>query len=278
MGHITNLIVKTKTEDKYLFEAKNSLPFFWIALLDREIIESCKKAWQYYDKLIKQDNEEELEQYTDIIPSPLWLYISKEQFDRNRKTAGHYLQKCYPETLTLFTEFCNYIETQYDNEINSGEFIMLDIIAISGFYSTAEQFINELLVEINKLKTFKYTNYLDTTDLIASGTGIACAGFGQESTTYQVAVRKRNTMFGHPQKELPKNICFSWKRFIFWLLMLLACPVFSYLTYRGYLKEGFSFRVILLGLCNIGFYIFSSWALWGEIETLIKSKKKRHRP
>lgn len=275
MGHRTNLIVRTETEDKYLFETNNSLAFFWIALFDREIIESCRDAWQYYDKLIEQDDEEELERYTDDMPSPLWFYISKEQFDHNRKVASDYLKKCYPEALNLFTEFCNYIETQYNGEIDSDEFIMLDIIAISGFYDTAGEFMNELLIEIKKLKTFGQTNYLNTSDLIASGTGFACAGFEQISTTYQVAFRKRNTMFSRPQKEKSNNADFSWKLLIFWLLMLLACPLFSFITYRGYLKEGFSFYVVSFGLCNIGFYILSGWILLEQIRTLIKSKKKK---
>jgi len=273
MGHRTNLIIRTETEDKYLFEAKNSLPFFWIALLDKNIIESRRKIWQHYDQLITQNDEDALERFTDEMPSPLWLYIDKATFDHNSKQTNLYLQKHYPEALNIFIEFCNHIEKQYDNNDESDDFIMLDIISISAFHDSASQFMEELLLEIKNIKNGKQSNYLDTSDLIASGTGFSCADFEQISVEYQTILKKRNTMFRRPDKTSPPNISFSWKRLIAWLITLLLCPVFSYLTYKGYLKEGYNFRVILLGICNIGFYIFSGWALIGEIQAFFKSGK-----
>lgn len=273
MGHRTNLIVRTKTENKYLFEAKNTLPFFWSVLLDKEIIEMRKGTWKYYDLLVEQNDEEALEQYTDQLPDPLWLCISKDAFDRNRKIATDYLQKYNSEALSLFTGFCNYIDVQYDGDDKFDEsFIMLDIIALGGFYNSASEFMDILLLETDKIKNGIESNW-DTSDLVASGTGFSCDGFDQISAEYQAIFRKRKTMFGRPQKAGPVKTDFSWKRLIGWFITLLLCPVFSYLAYKGYLKEGFSFRVILLGVCNVGFYIFSIWALIGEVQAFFKSKK-----
>ena len=59
----------------------------------------------------------------------------------------------------------------------------------------------------------------------------------------------------------------------FWYIYLgivLLCPVFSYAAYRGYLKDGLSLTVILVGSLNLLFY-------WFGINGLIsswKSKKK----
>ncbi|PIE46430.1 MAG: hypothetical protein CSA42_08615 [Gammaproteobacteria bacterium] len=44
---------------------------------------------------------------------------------------------------------------------------------------------------------------------------------------------------------------------LFWLVILLLCPLFSYVTYRGFLKDGFSFWVIFIGITNLGFYYWS---------------------
>lgn len=273
MGQITNLIVRTKTGDKYLFEAKNTLPFFWSVLLDERIIEMGRKAWTYYDRLVEQNDEEALEKYTDQLPDPLWLYISKDAFECNRKAATDYLQKYNPEAVSLFTGFCNYIDAQYDGDDKFDEsFIMLDIIGLAGFNNSACEFMDILLLETNKIKNNIQSNW-DTFDLIAFGTGFSCAGFDLVSAEYQTILQKRNPMFGHLQNDGPVKPGFSWKRLTGWLITLLLCPVFSYLTYKGYLKEGFSFRVILLGICNIGFYIFSIWALIGEIQALLKLKK-----
>lgn len=116
---------------------------------------------------------------------PLWFYISKNAFERNRKSASHYLRQYDCETLNLFNEFCDYIAAEYKGKDSSDEFIVLDIIAMSGFYDSASLLIDEPLLEVEKIETGQPTNYLDTSNLIASGTGFSCAGFDQISTRYK---------------------------------------------------------------------------------------------
>ncbi len=52
--------------------------------------------------------------------------------------------------------------------------------------------------------------------------------------------------------------------FLFWLIILILCPFFTYVTYRGYVKEGISFMVVFFGMFNFIFYYFSIIALLEE--------------
>ncbi len=78
--------------------------------------------------------------------------------------------------------------------------------------------------------------------------------------------------------ELPTE--YNVKMLLFWLLMLLLCPFFTYVAYRGFLKEGFSFMVIFVAISNLIFYYFSITNIIREFSlyrnnksTLFKEKK-----
>ena len=74
-----------------LFESNNTLPFFWISILDRDILENYKPAWKHYDKLLSGE-EEELNKFYDSEPFPLNIRIEKSRFQKNAGRTQHFIE------------------------------------------------------------------------------------------------------------------------------------------------------------------------------------------
>ena len=270
MGHRSYLYVRTENGDDCLFEANNSLPFFWIGLLSNNIIREKEEAWKYYDKLIEEDNENDIESYTDIFPNPTWFEINKQQLINNSKKAEIFLKQYYPQTVGLFIDFKDYLLSKIRHH---DDYLMMDIISISAFYDSAYSLLIRLNKTITDINNCIKTGF-DTTYLIANGTGFPCTDFKTYSINYQ-KLEKQNSYYKQTpikqQTVLGKQ--YKWQYFILYLTILLLCPIFTYGIYKGFLRDGLTSTVILIGLVNIGFYCFSFYKLIKQLSYLRKKDK-----
>ncbi len=261
MGNRSYLSIRTNGEEILLFEASNSLPFFWIGLLDKSILAAYELAWREYEAVFTSGDENEIERYTDIAPHPTLLLVDKTEFDANAARMEKFLAKHFPKSFPLFSDFWIYLQSVF---VQEDSYLVLDILQIANFTSVGE-FLESLYQEIQAIATDKPASvqYLIEYDLITSGTGFSVQAFDVFSVRYKDAVKSRD----HPPTSIPSTVQrFSAKSLVLFVVVLLICPLFSYLTYRGYSKEGISVFVITLGLCNTGFYIFSIVEIYTQMQ------------
>lgn len=249
-----------------LFEANNSLPFFWIGLLDKSILDKHKPAWEQYDELLETGNEAAIDELLSDVPSPLDFAISHEAFERNSTRTGQFLQRHYSHLLPLYDDFVRYVTAQFQAD----DHIILSTLEMANFYSRNKDFLETLYKEIDAIEQDKPSEirYLFNDDLIASGTGFSLSdSFPKTSVAYQQAMAARDAT---PTKRVSNHAPPSKKSApAFWIILLL-CPVFTYIVYRGYSKDGFSAMVIIIAICNIGFYWFSI----SQLMAIAKNRKK----
>lgn len=255
MGHRTCLAINTKKEEINAFEANNSVPFFWIGLLDIEILKSARKSWEEYDTIFKNGSEEEIEKYTDIYPSPTCLIVERDSFEKNTTKTIEFFKEFYPNSLDLFTDFRNYIQSKFTDK---DDYLSIDIIELSHFDSVEKLYTNilsQIKLIINKKND--YNPFFDEKDIVTLGCGFASNDFKEYSVSYQIALKTRKTskvLKSKPTRNIKKEI---FKH----ITILLICPFFTYLVYIGFLKDGISFWVVFIAITNIGFYWYSIYRL-----------------
>lgn len=142
MGNRATLYLKSKQhkDSQLIFEANNHLPFFWILLLDLNIIKNNKND---FIKSFSSNNKT----YESTFK------INIENLEKNTVIALDYLKKNYPLITEKFKSFSNYLkETISDNDI------VLDFLEIANF-STATDLINNIENIIKNVeKSIRLTN------------------------------------------------------------------------------------------------------------------------
>ena len=251
--------------EQNLFEANNSLPFFWISLLDKSILDHHRPAWEKYDQLEAAGNEAAIDELLGNTPSPLDFAISHAAFDRNSARTTMFLEKHFPPLLPLYNDFVGYVAGQFQE----GDHVILSALEIAGFHTSGTAFLQTLYAETDAIAQDKPTaiHYLFNDDLIASGIGFSLSDdFPGNSAAYREAMKARNIVSGpsRGKQATPQK-----KSTLVTAFILILCPVFTYIVYRGYSKEGVSATVVMLGLCNIGFY----WFGISQLMAIIKGAK-----
>lgn len=252
MGHRSYLYLRTPQENDCLFEANNSLPVFWIGLLDEEMLHRHKSDWLTIEKAYDDPDAEEPDDAA--LPSSE-LLISPAQFGNNARDMQRFLQTHYPGALQLFEDFRNYL-ADLIKQTNEG--ISLDIIAFSNFTSVTEllDYLSKIIQGIKQNDAAIAGLGYWTDDLIGNGSGFSVAGF--DSGSYQAAMRSRDRIRPSAppprQQTGPRN---TW----FYIVMLLLCPIFTFAVYRGYRKEGLSMMVVLVAGINIVCYLIAIYGI-----------------
>jgi len=265
MGHRTYLSIQTKNEgNELLFEANNSLPFFWIGLLDDKILDSIKPIWIKIEELLETKDNEYIEKYFQKNPTIESIKIKKESFVKNVNRTSLFLENYAPEALQLHKDFEQYIYSKFTKH---NQYLVLDIIEIANFTSINE-FITSLYNTIKAIDTQNLNGdtYLMKGDLIAGGTGFS-SEFENFSQNYIKAKKDRQ----HNTPNFPIKKVTTKKSYIPHIIILITAPIFTYSIYRGYIKEGFSGMVIMLGISNLIFYTYSIFRL---VEITAKLKQQ----
>ncbi len=256
MGNRSNLYLQSSKSALPLFEANNSLPFFWLALLDSQTLTEKFRDWERavaHEELAGEEGGNEEWPSANIV-------LSEQTFLENAARSHAFVRHHFPDCLPLFTDFGNCIKGSF----KTAETLRMDITQVSAFYESTGAFCEALQREVAAIENNRpgEISFLLPTDLIAGGTGFATSensGFAA-LPEYQRNLKTRSVPppLQRPQKASLKSLRVA-------LVVLLLCPVFSYGIYKGYLKEGLSGSVVAIALLNVLFYVFSLWALLANL-------------
>jgi hypothetical protein len=266
MGHRSNLYLQSSKRTIPIFEANNSLPFFWLCLLDLHTLRA--KFWDWEDAFAREElagEEEEEAEWSAEGPSTN-LILSKHLFWGNADRSHAFLKTHFPDCLPLFTLFVSCIKGNWETADN----LELDITQFSAFYESLGEFCEALQREVAAIENNRpgEISFLLPTDLIAGGTGFATSENSEFAAldAYKEALedRKVPTQKERVPKAGPKSLLVA-------ISVLLLCPGFSYGVYKGYLKEGWSGSVVAIAFLNLLFYVFSLWFIIAELKVRRKS-------
>ncbi len=265
MGQRSFLYLKDTQREVLLFEANNSLPFFWLLLAGREAIERRIQDWQAFEQFQETHTEEESERYLEAHPHPMML--SQATCKQNIAQGRAFLQRHFPGTLPLLDDFARTILSRF----TANDRLEIDISQFSAFYPDTEAFYTALRNEANAITADQPAalQFIMPDDLVAGGSGFEGIDNKDFATlaSYRAALERRSAPAQRAVYKADK------KSRAFYAGILLLCPLFSILVYKMYRENGLNFKVVLTALLNIGFYIFSAWSLIADIKTA----KQTHR-
>ena len=197
MGQRTTLNIVTAEQTDWLFEGNNSLPYFWLLLLDRTVVEAVKPQWesceaQWNDE---DDENEDQEDYFDEedeeengeYPEPFRL--TPAQFRQNAERGRIFLTANSPDSVTLYNDFIQFI----DARLSPQSIIEIDVYEIRDFHDSLEEFfdyIDETIEEVENGRT-GITGLICEDDAIGDGTGFACVEAFEKLDSYQHAMKNR---------------------------------------------------------------------------------------
>lgn len=170
---MTNEIFLSITKDNSsitLFEERLFLPFFWICLLDHEMISGRVPHWEQAYRYI--DFEEKYVRDDESIDNTACIItISKEKFHTNATIARGMIEKQLNPALPLYDDFIACLESH----LSLGGVINLDIVYYICCCESLQDFIKSINREITSIQKQNIygISYLDPVDLIGSGTGTA---------------------------------------------------------------------------------------------------------
>ncbi len=267
MGHRSYLYVKDSHENEILlFEANNSLPLFWLTLIDKQTLESKIKDWESFERIDYEDYDA-IDVWEEN--NSLEFFMTKNQFNKNSRIGLDYIKRLNADYVSLYQEFTHLISSNFKDNYE----LVIDIFQLRGFKEHLIDFVEPLRNQVESIThQEKNTNYfLFPEDLIASGSGFVCVDLEEDSklVAYEEAAGNRKIV-------LTKNeYRYNLKQLLRFIVLLLICPLFSFFTYKGFKKEGFSFMVVFLGITNILFYIYVIWEIWAQLKAFKDLKKNK---
>lgn len=149
-----------------LFKADYSFPYFWVCLLDHEIIESKVSDWlepaTYLDANLREEEVSLINH--DIL-------ITKEQLVTNSSKHKPFIAEYYPDLLPLYEDFINNLTYH----LGADTFIRLDIHEFIWSFKNQEDFITEITKEVHAITHNINTNteYITQYNKAESCTGYA---------------------------------------------------------------------------------------------------------
>jgi len=258
MGNRSYLYLKNSKREHPVFEANNSLPFFWIAILDKDGLSDQIQQWRNYEKFAETHTEEECEDYLTQYSNT--IVIVQSRFNENASRSRIFLKENFAESLPLFDDFVEFINLKFEAD----DHLEMDITQYAAFYPSLDHFYDDLTSELDAIDTHQAAKikFLLPDDLIAGGSGFQAISSDEfsKSTAYQDAKQQRTNP---PQP-------FSRKALIVAAIILLLCPLFSYWAYHIYIKDGFNSWVLILAFLNLLFYIYSISTIVLEIKAYQK--------
>jgi|GEM_PF-6110192 len=257
MGNRANLNIDDR---EAVFEANNSLPGFWIGLLDQEIFEAHANKWRRI-ALLSEDEQQEFD-YS--------IEVSADRGLKNLDAARDTIKKLVPGVDELLDDFIQFLEDEAHFEIG------LDLIEIANFTSL-DEFIESVDSEVAILSGAKNgeLRYFDSHDPIAMGCGFdgsSSESFSAQSSKYREFLVSRRVPKSPPLPTPKRKTSLNKKALLVASILLLICPIFTWIVYRGWLEDGFSIQVVGLGAANIFFYSFLSGLVYEQIKAW-KAKK-----
>lgn len=186
MGHRTYLTNTSKEQSKELFEANNSIPFFWLTLIDIETIERSEPEIIKVYKLDDENAEQGIDSTT--------FKISKSDFLKNAGNGAKFIKKHFPNEIELYNDFISYLDLTF----NSSDILELSLIEMASF-NDVYILIKSLKDEINAIKTDNIGNisYHTEGNLFSNLTGydrFLLNTFKNHSNGYRIACENEDAL------------------------------------------------------------------------------------
>lgn len=259
MANYTYLSVIKDNVSHYLFEGKDTLPFFWICLLDQNIVNNKSLLWK---EAMAEEEEEDFDQ--DEQSDKCILILTKDVYITNADRSRTFLEQHFPTTLPLYDDFLNCI----NKHINDNGVVAIELIEHIWFYNTVQEFTDSLLNEVQAIEnnTSIDIRYLSLTDLTNMGTGFPSIDNQMFNTldNYKLAEEIRVNPKHQDSPYKPGDI----KSDFIWLLV---CVLFSGIIYWMYIADVPRVAIIIVALFNLLFYYISLRMLTDDI----KNKRKQ---
>ncbi len=264
MGNRSYLYVDQATESIGLLEANNSLPFFWLSMMDRSTLAASRKEAQKYENFIQTQpapDEEQIEKY--LADHSLDVRVSAEEAQRNFPRVSAYLQAVSPDFLELYDDFTEYIMRYLDRY----SAVAIDMFEYSGFYKNMDEMYADLDKELEALEEHRYEDihFWDPKYPVAMGSGYAYWSNSEfaDYDSYQKLMPKKNYA-GHNDslsdfatsraKRLRDNI-------LFLCMALIGVPV-SVLILRDEGHSIISVLTLVSCLVLLAYAVFNLRELW----------------
>jgi hypothetical protein len=119
------LIKTSKTESEALFEAINTIPFFWFALMNTRVI---RKLGEEILRLFRKSKTKILSNSNTNIK------VTKEFFLENARERTAFFKSFFPRYLNLYGDFVAYLDAVFGEE----DVLELNIIEITNFSETVK--------------------------------------------------------------------------------------------------------------------------------------------
>jgi len=183
MGHRTYLLKTSKEQSEVLFEANNSIPFFWLTLIDINAVEKSEpqliKVWNL--------NERQSADYAEQNIDSASIKNSKTEFLKNAAEGATFINKHFPNEIKLYNDFISYLKLTFD----SNDVLELSLMEMANF-SNINILIQSLKNEINAINTNDISNitYHANGNIFSNLTGydrFLLDKFRNHSTEYQIA-------------------------------------------------------------------------------------------
>ncbi|SHG38433.1 hypothetical protein [Pedobacter caeni] len=260
MGHRTYLIKTSKDKSKELFEANNSIPFFWLTLIDLDTVEKTEPEMIKVDNL----NEEQYEAYAEQDSSSTTLKISKTDFLKNAAEGAKFINKHFSKETALYHDFISYLDLTFDNN----DVLELALMEMADF-SDIHLLIKSLKEEINAIKNDNANEvaYHIDGNIFSNLTGydrFLSDKFKNHSTDYRIAcdnedlardiARRKNidTQQQTIQKEKRSNNYTGFLMLFIGLIFMCAC-VFM-ITKEGITLQTISTLIFCLAILAGGYF------------------------
>ena len=274
MGNRSYLTVSTAgTDIAVQCEANNSLPLFWIGLLDRDLVDTIAPTW----RMIRKAHESGDDRAADILeqdPTLAQIEVAHDRFETNSRRTRQHLVRSAPEVLALFDDFTALVAAALADPDRQ---LMIDVLEYADF-STVDDFVATLHDSISALDSI---SGLDggAGGGGASGGGVDCVGFEESlslvsddpivhgtgfsdelqaaSPHYRTALAARGRAMvaprpGPPGAGIGKSLVTS-------IFMAATAVFFSLGAVVGLRDEGLTWTVVLAGLFGIVCCVYAAF-------------------
>ena len=190
MGHRTYLIKTSAGRSNELFEANNSIPFFWLTLIDVATVEQAEaEIIEVYNL-----NEEQSEAYLAQNGYPATLKVSKTRFLKNTLDGAKFIKEHYPSETALYHDFVSYLDLTFDCD----DMLELSLIEMANF-NDINTLIKSLKDEVSAIKSNRINdiNYHHDGSIFYSLTGydrFLSDQFKNHCVDYRLACEKEDVI------------------------------------------------------------------------------------
>jgi hypothetical protein len=133
MANVAYLIKTSEKSSEELFEANNTIPLFWLNLVDLALIEKIEQD------LINSYKNNDDEYFT--------VKISKKAFIANLYSGKKFVEKNYADKINLYNDFTNYL----DKKFSENDVLELNILEMANFIGIKNlvKGITKIIININ---------------------------------------------------------------------------------------------------------------------------------